>query len=260
VIRRGRRRALLPLAIAAALASGCAGLRPAPIPVAGDARPAALLAELARADARRRSLRAVAKLSLEGPAGAGRAKQILLVERPDRLRVEVLGLLDQTVAVLTTDGVRYQLFRSEGRSRTEGPVHAGLLWEVAGLAVTPEQAVRILLGAPAPPPEARLTGGTQLADGRLRLDLREPGSSGSLRLEFDRLARLVGWSLLDAGGATLREARFADHRPLGDELFPYELELFDHTTGAHARVVFLQVELNPALEPALFELARGGAG
>jgi hypothetical protein len=258
VIHCGR---LLPLAIAAALASACAGMRPAPPgPLADDdASPAALLAELERAGASRRSLRAIARLSLDGPAGSGRAKQILLVERPDRLRVEVLGLLDQTVAVLTTNGVRYRLFRSETRSETEGAVHAGLLWEVAGLAVTPAQAVRILLGAPALAPGSRLTGGTRLADGRLRLDLREPGASGSVRLEFDPQARLVGWSQLDAAGAAQYEARFADHRPLGGELFPHELELHDRTTGAHARVRFLQVELNPPLEPALFELAREGS-
>jgi len=38
------------------------------------------------------------------------------------------------------------------------------------------------------------------------------------------------------------------------------VELVDRTTGAEARVHFTSVELNPALDPALFELRIGGAG
>jgi hypothetical protein len=38
------------------------------------------------------------------------------------------------------------------------------------------------------------------------------------------------------------------------------VELIDRTTGAEARVRFASVELNPALEPELFELRMGGGG
>jgi hypothetical protein len=264
VRRRGPARACAlaaPLA-AALLALACAGARGprgTPLPI-GDTRPSALLESLARAGEARRSLRAVARLAVEGPAGGGRARQILLLERPGRLRVEILGLLDQRVAVLTTDGVEYRLYRAEDRSLTGGPVHDALLWDVAGLAVTPEQAVRILLGAPAPPAGARLTGGAELADGRVRLDLRAPERPETTRFEFDPAGRLAGWAWLDADGAPLQEARFADYRPLGDDAFPYEVELVDRTTGAEARVRFTSVELNPALAPELFELRIGGAG
>jgi hypothetical protein len=249
--------------VAAALAlAACSGLRgPQPVPLADtDVRPAALLEGLARAADARRTLRAVARLAVEGPAGGGRAKQILLVERPARLRVEILGLLDQRVAVLATDGERYRLYRAEDGSLTGGPVHDALLWEVAGLAVTPAQAVRLLLGAPAPPADARLAGGAQRADGTVRLDLRAPGARETTRLEFDAAGRLTGWARLDAGGEPLQEARFADYRPAGDALFPFEVELVDHGTGAAARVRYQSIELNPELAPELFELRLGGAG
>src|SRR5690606_24034801 len=138
----GRARALVAVLAVAPAASACGaprGPRATPLPAAG-LRPAALLDALARAGEARRSLRAVARLAIDGPAGGGRAKQILLLERPARLRVEVLGLLDQRVAVLTTDGAEYRLYRAADRSLTGGPVHDALLWEVAGLAVTPAQA------------------------------------------------------------------------------------------------------------------------
>lgn len=250
------------LALLLAFAFACAGARaPRATPLApADTRPGALLDALAQTGAARRSLRGVARLAVEGPAGGGRARQILLLERPARLRVEILGLLDQRVAVLTTDGVHYRLYRAEDGSLTGGPVHDALLWEVAGLAVTPEQAVQILLGAPEPPPGARLAGGAELADGRVRLDLRVPDRPGTTRLEFDPAGRLIGWARLGAGGEALQEARFGDYRALGGDAFPFTIELADRTTGAEARVHFASVELDPVLAPELFELRVGSGG
>lgn len=261
----GAARALVAAAallVALLFGAACAGPRApraTPLP-ADDRRPLALLDALARAGETRRTLRAVARLAVDGPAGAGRARQILLLERPARLRVEILGLLDQRVAVLATDGAEYRLYRAEDGSLTGGPVHDALLWEVAGLAVTPAQAVRILLGAPVPPEEARLAGGTLLADGRVRLELRAPGQSGAVRLEFDTGGRLASWARLDADGEPLQEARFADYRLVGEEAFPFAIALVDHGTGAEAEVHYTSVELNPALDPALFELRIGRGG
>ncbi len=261
-VRRARSSAVVIAGLVSALGLGCAAARsPRPVPLpASDVRPLALLADLARAGEARHSLRGVARLAIEGPAGEGRAKQVLLVERPAQLRVEILGLLDQRIAVLTTDGAEYRLYRAEDRSLTGGPVHAALLWEVAGLAVTPEQAVRLLLAAPALPAEARLIGGAQLADGRVELTLRAPQAAGSIRVAFDAGGRLVAWTLIGVDGEPLQEASWSDHRTLGDDEFPYRLELEDHTTGARAQVRFQAVELNPILAPELFDLRLGAGG
>lgn len=261
-----RARRALPLRIAslfcsAVLAAACAapsGPRALPMPP-GDARPAALLGGLAHLAAARRALRGVAQLALDGPAGSGRAKQVLVVERPARLRVDVLGLLDQTLAVLTTDGERFRLLRVPERSTDSGLVYPDLLRDVTGLAVTPEQAVALLLGAPLPPPGARVESAAQLPEGGVRVELRVPGAPERERLEFDADARLRGWARLDRGGEVLSEARFDDYQALGDDAFAREIGLFDRSSGARARLRFAQVELNPALPPGVFDLAVGGA-
>lgn len=246
------------------LLSGCASFRqPQPASAVAsvldaDVELPVLWAAHARAGEARSSLRAVARLGLEGPGGSGRAKQLVLVERPARLRVEILGLLDQRIAVLTTDGVEYQLFRAEDRSLTRGPVHAALLWEVAGLAVTPEQAVRLLLAAPALASQAQLVGGVQRADGRTELEFRAPGAAESVRIDLDTAGRLVGWTRSGVDAAPLQRARWSDYRMLGDEEFPFLLEIEDLGTGARARVQFQSVELNPVLSKELFELRLGG--
>src|SRR5262249_18076980 len=177
-------RALRPLAPRLALllslpALACAtGPRaPRPLP-AEDPRPAALLSGLAHAAEGRRTLRGVAQLALEGPNGSGRARQVLVLERPARLRVEGLGVLDPTLLVLTTAGGRSRLLRVPERSFDSGPVYPDLLRDVAGLAVTPEQAVELLLGVPLPPAGTHIEGAALLGEGGMRVEVGAGGSAG----------------------------------------------------------------------------------
>ena len=253
----------LPRPIAAlglAFAFACATARaPAPTPLrASDPRPAALLASVTRDAATRRALRGVARLAIDGPAGAGRAKQILVLERPARLRVEVLGLLDQTLAVLVTDGARYRLVRSQDRSVEEGPVYDALLADVAGLSVTPEQAVRLLLGAPQGAAE-QLESAAQLSDGGMRLVLRSYGASRREELDCDAAGNVQRWALLGAGGEPLLEARYGDRRALGGVAFAHEVELRDLRTDASVRIAWTRVELDPVLPPELFDVPSEAA-
>lgn len=260
------RRLASALVVLVGLAAGCrTPLGPVqPLPP-GDARPSALVADLARQARTRHSLRALAHLSLDGPAGSGRAKQVLVLERPARLRVETLGFLDQTVAVLVTDGERYRLFRTQERTLEEGRVHPALLYEVAGVALTAAEAVEVLLGVPAPPLDLLPAGGALLPDGGLRIDLA--GARGALqrRLEFDDQQRLRRVEVRDAG-RVLWEARFDEYRPVGAASFAHRVELRFPPTDTRARVSFRHVELNPELPPEVFvlrlpaDVARGGPG
>ena len=258
-----RARRALPLRAAFLVSLWALACATAPRPLAlpaGDPRPAALLGALARDGDARRALRGVAQLALDGPAGSGRARQVLVLERPARLRVEVLGVLDQTLLVLTTDGESYRLLRVPERSLDSGPVYPGLLRDVAGLAVTPEQAVELLLGVPQPPAGARVEAAEQLAGGGVRVEVTGSGAPERQLFEFDGASRLRRWAQLGADGGTLAEARFDDYRPLAGEDFAHEIALFDRVSGTQARLSFATVELNPTLPPGLFELPAGGAG
>jgi hypothetical protein len=251
-----RARRALPRSIAAsglALALACATSRvPAPSPLrASDPRPAALLESITRDAATRRSLRGVARLAVDAPAGSGRATQIIVLERPAYLRVEVLGLLDQTLALLVTDGARYRLVRSQDRSVAGGPVYDAMLRDVAGLSVTPEQAVGVLLGAPFAA-DARLERAALLPENAMRLELRRDGAPLREQLDCDAAGNLQRWALLGADGDMMLEALYGDRRPLGSVAFAYEVELRDPRADASVRVVWSRVELNPVLPPELF--------
>lgn len=221
-----------------------------------DPRPAHLLEALLANGAARRGLRGFASLALDGPEGSARAKQIVLLERPARLRVEVLGFLNQSVAVLTTDGERFALFRVEERAIEEGEIRPSLLWEVAGIALQPDAAVRVLLGVPGLPDGARALPARVTRTGGIRVAFAHEGHV--VAFEFGADKRLRAWRLeSDGAGTALIEASYSAYAPLAGTQFAHQIELLDHLHGTRAVVHFSDVELNPDLPPSLFSLQRG---
>lgn len=218
--------------------------------VEGDPRPARELAALRTLAAERLALRATAKVGFEGPDGSGSSTQLLLVQRPASLRIEVLGLLQQRVLVLATDGARYQLYRAESPGLETGDVHPGVLDEVAGLPLTPEAAASLLLATPAPP-DAPPAQAREDASGRLSLDWPDQ------TLDFDAAGRLIALAFHPDARERLL-ARWDAWPDASASAFPHRLELELPEQRTHWTVEFREVELDPALAPELFRLQLGG--
>ena len=251
--------ALLVLAIGL----GCAHA-PAPVPASpGDPEVALRVESWKALAASRRALRARARLAVDAP-GAGpdgadlslRSQQRLWLARPGRLRVEVLGLLDQALAVLAVDGERYALLQAAERRLERGEVYPGLLWDVARLDLSTREAVALLLGAPQ-------TEGWQLAGAyrigeALTLVFAEAGAEDGvpgpgLEAEFGRGGELQRLERRDAQGRSLWQARYSDFLELDGTAFAREVAV--RSRGARARVVLRGVELNPSLAPDVFAVA-----
>jgi hypothetical protein len=241
------------------LVAACRTLSPAvPLP-ADDPRPQAYLAAWGAWAEERRSLRGVVRLAVDGDALRLRSRQVLVAERPSRLRVEVQGLLNQTIAVLVTDGERYELLRAEVRAIERGPVHAGLLWEVAGLALTPREAVELLLGAPQLDTSLRVAAARQTPGGEVSLDLVDPAGEVRQRVAFDRDARLRGFERRE-DGHRLWSARYDEYEPVGATAFAHAIAL-ELAGGIQAELRLRGVELNPTLPADIFQLPPlDGAG
>jgi hypothetical protein len=238
--------------------SGCQSVPTATSLPPDDLRPAALLRGLATRGAERHSLRGVAKVALEGPGGASRSRQILVVERPAQLRVEVQGFLNQLVAVLVSDGARFELFRAQDSSVERGDVHPGILYQVAGIPLRPEAVVGVLLGAPDLGPHLLPGPAALLSDGDVRVDLVEEAGVGLRRLQFDPDANLRQLEVLTDTGELAWRARFEDYRPVGGVFFAHDIVLEFPLAEAYAEVTFQQVELNPELPPEVFGLRPAG--
>lgn len=248
------KRAALALAAALLLQTGC---RTLPVPVeklaVDDPRPQALLAEwTARAEGMR-SLRGSARVSLEGARGASFAQQLLAMERPARLRVEVLGLLRQRVAVLATDGERYELYRAETGAVESGEIRPTVLWEVTGVPLTPEEAVRIMLGVPRmEPPGGEITDAALSAESAVRFEIRGEEPLWPV-LEFDAEGLLSRYQVVGPGGAYL-QVRYRDYREMSGTRFAHRVELDFPASEVHAKVEFREVQLNPVLPESIFRL------
>jgi outer membrane biogenesis lipoprotein LolB len=231
------------------LLAGCSTLPPASIPLPpGDPRPALQASALRALALQRTALRATARIQVEGQGGAGFSRQLLLAERPGRLRIEVLSLMGQRALVLATDGDRYDLYRAGEVGIETGVIHPQLLQEVAGVALPPGDAVALLLAAPALPEGAPLHAAE---DAQGALSLTWPDRV--LRLDPEGRLREMRWQL--PGGSV--SAHYDDHRVLPDGAsFPFQMALHFDENGQQLRVDFREVELNPALAPALFRLGE----
>jgi hypothetical protein len=214
---------------------------------ADDARATERLAWLRAHAAARRSLRANARVSLSGAAGESFSRQLVLVERDAKLRIEVIGVLGQRTLVLASDGEEYDLYRAEtGRTET-GPVDAGVLWRVARIPLLPGEAVGLLLAAPAVPSEPPRA---------------EAGAGGELRLAwpdrsvtFDASGALASVRLLAApSGEEIASAKLLDWRGAGAGAFPYRVELDFAFQKGGALIEFRDVEVDAALDPSWFRL------
>jgi hypothetical protein len=238
-----------------------------PVPVLeplspGDPRPAALLAAWTQTAEARRGLRGRARIKVDASDDSVhlRGQQILVLERPARLRVEILGLLNQTLAVLVTDGGRFELFNAHDRSYRTGEVSPALLWEQAHLALRPEEAVDLLLGAPAPDPALRPAAAFGDDVGGVRIDLADASNAVRRRAGFDALGRLRWLEALDEAGRRLWRAEFRDYAQLGETAFAHTLDLEVDAGGTRAEIRLRDVELNPELPPDIFRLRAPQAG
>jgi outer membrane biogenesis lipoprotein LolB len=237
------------------LLSACTTVSPAlPLPPS-DPRPQAFVADLADLAEQRRSMRGVARVAVDSEDGqvSIRANQRLVVERPGRLRVEVLGFLSATAAVLATDGERYEFFLAEDRSYQSGPVHPHLLWEVSRIALPPEEVVDLVLGAPLPEVEYQLGPALVSGDGRIEVTLTDLAGAQLRTVAFDKMGLLRRVDVF-ARGRIAWTAHFDDYAGVGDRFFAHTLLVEFISARTTAEVSLRDVEINPDLQDDVFHL------
>lgn len=254
--------AAIALALSACRTPGA--LRPLP---AADPRPGLLLDAFERAALERRALRGRARIDVEGASGLRLSgRQVVVAERPTRLRVEVLGLFDQALVVLTTDGDHFELFRTADLSFEEGPLRPEILWEQARIALRPEEAIGLLLGAPLPEPGLVPVRAEGSEDGSVRVSLAAPGGAERRRLGFDAQGRLLRVEVLAEDGDVEWIAAFGDYAPVGGVPFAHAITLYVAQGDTRAEIRLRDVELNPELPAGVFSIrpprsaAFGGSG
>lgn len=225
-----------------------------------DPRPGRLMDELEELTQDRKALRGRARLSIDAPDLSFSRPQRMAAERPGRLRVEVLSLFDQVAALVVTRDSAYQFYDVRSDRLEEGRTDPEILWRVARIDLTPEEAVSLLLGVPLIQPGLVLAGSRGYEDGSVAVSRRDDQGVERERYLFDREGRLIEMRRLSKKGEVVFTARYSDYRPLPtgegqDGSFPFDLEMEFPRVDATARLDFKQVELPASLPSSLFELS-----
>jgi hypothetical protein len=268
----------------AVLALACARLPAEPEglplgdPLPGDdPRVTAALEAHRHAVTTRRALRGTARVMLEGPDFRLNRPQRLALERPARLRFEILAPFDQVAAILTTDGDHFEFYDAAEGGVQRGRVTASLLWDLAKIDLDPDELVGILMAAPALAPELIFAGAWLDPSGHVQLAFAgSAGGMAALRrtggrvVIFDAESRLAEFRAIEPGGGLRYRARFEDPRSMGSgggfgppgparsgapaTVFPKRITLDSPRVGASARFVWSRVIFEQRLSDRIFRL------
>lgn len=251
-----------------------------------DPQVARALAALEANAAQRQALRAIVKIAIDGPRGSGRAKQVLIAQRPASLRIEVFGLMNQVVSLLVTDGENFSTYDASRNTFERGAVQPQLLRSTTGVDLLPQEVVQLVLAAPELPLARQIEVAQRLRDGGLALVIRslpddsttdatrgstrsavrdfgdtEEGGEWRRRFEFDAALRLMRASALTQAGEPIWEAAFSDFAPRSPSHaapadpateFPRRMALQIPKDEIRVELWFSELELNPEFAENLF--------
>ncbi len=243
-----RRVRALPVLTVLAILVGCTTARPP------EAVPDALEAEgwrrWAAHQERAEHTQAViarARTEIEGASGAALSRQRFWLERPDKLRLEVQGMLGQPALAFATDGREVEIYRQGVAGIERGPLHDAVLWDLAGIPLPPREAVAALLAAPSVSLDMPQTVGWDSATGEVALGF----PAYTLFVDAAGLLRRLRWH---PEGHDWFTAHYEAWTEVGESMFPHRIELAFPANGGRALIRFADVEIVPSVDPARFRL------
>lgn len=238
----------------------------------------------------RPALRGSARVLLEGPDFKLNRPQRILVERPARVRFEVIGLFDQLAALLATNGSRFDFYDVSTGRISRGRVTPTLLWDLAKIDLDVDEFVGLLLAAPVPTPGIARSSVWLEPDGGIVLVFawpkREPSANcrilpdralleadcfvpagspveGGEMFLFDVDGRLAELRSLDQDGSLRFRATFDDYQPLavsvGDVEFPNRITIRSPGAASLASFEWTRVMLTDTLSDRFFTIPDRGA-
>ncbi len=245
-----RRRTTLLAALLSCILTGCTTAIVAPIPIQAPTRqwnPGELIETLRQRDQQFRSLRALARLDYAGPEGKNGFQEAILVQRPDRLRLETLSFLGAIMIVTVNDQEilgylpREDVFLRGQRSKE----NLKRLTKIP-LPLEVEEITALLLGLP--PVNIRAT---PQQDGN---SLSFPAADGGRAIVAFETNDAVPtrWERLNAGGEAEISVKFSDYVPTPAGLFPLRIAIESATQKRRLEVRYQEPELNAAIPAEIF--------
>jgi outer membrane lipoprotein-sorting protein len=201
-----------------------------------------IIQALQQRDEQFRSLRALARLDYAGPEGKNSFQEAILVQRPDRLRLETLSFLgaimivtvsdDEILGYLPREGVflRGQRSKENLRRLTKIP-----------LPLEVEEITALLLGLP-----PVNTGATPQADGNSLSFPAADGDQDVVAFETND-AVPTRWQRLNAAGEAEISVKFSDYVQTPAGLFPLRIAIESAIQKRRLEIRYQEPELNTTL-------------
>jgi outer membrane lipoprotein-sorting protein len=216
-------------ALFVSLIAGC-GLwkQPAATPVVRPPRaqvsPRALLASLERRRAQLHSVRALADMRYRAPKQNLHVSEVIVVERPDRLRIEVLSTFGMTMQITSDGRVLRAYFRGE-RTFYRGRASSENLVRFTRLDLEVRDVIDLLAGLP-PARDVAAPMAISFEDGRWRLEAPLASGGGTQVLWFEPATLLpAGADLLGRDGHAIYRAKFSAYRASGGVTVPRRISI-----------------------------------
>lgn len=256
------------LLIIFALAWGAAscGARQIPEPADPITSHEELLAKMEERSEGIRSARARAVMEYFGRTGRVRVRQALVIERPHNLRLETLSPFDTTLSIVVGNFRAITLYDLNTDEVYSGAPTADNLARLIPLRFTPSDIVSVLLGSPPLDRMREERGiwkvGWDTRRGAWRMFV--PALDGS---QLEIFVRHGSWTIsgareLDRQGKVLWEVRTASFQDVVSEgastEIPTQIRFLMNEEGLDVSLTVSDYELNPEIEPWLFELDLEG--
>jgi outer membrane lipoprotein-sorting protein len=258
---RGRFASILAVLGLVATSMGATGCRSAPAcPTNIRVDPARALADHESRRQAWSSLKAEARVTQWGESGRIRGTVLMFLEQPNRVRFDVMTAVGP-VAVLTSDGERFQLSDLRAGTFLEGAMCPANIARLLGISVSAEEVLLFL------------TGDTLVIEGAPRaMQCREglyivtlDGADGSTQeiaysipeSDFEKPASQQRLMLrrstqLGPEGEKLWEATYDEYADVDGRSFPMKVRFVDHVNGADTEVRVKSVSVDPTIPPDAF--------
>ena len=256
--RRGRRgtgswrrnRSGLIAALLAGILIGCSTATVPPVPRELSTRqwnPGELIEALRQRDQQFHSLRALARLDYAGPEGKNSFQEAILVQRPDRLRLETLSFLGAIMIVTVNDKEILGYLPREGAflRGQRSPENLRRLTKIP-LGLEVNEIAALLLGLPPVNMSA-----AALQNGNSVTSPTADGGQDIVTFETNE-AVPSQWERRDADGTTPINVAFSDYAATPAGLFPSRIAIESAAQKRQLQIYYQEPELNAALAAELF--------
>lgn len=194
------------------------------------------------------SMRALGRLEYRHPEATNVSKEAIVVERPDRLRVEVLSLFGSMFVLTSRDGAFTVYARSEDKIY-RGVASPKNMWRYARIGLPVIDLVDLVLGTP-PQREATWSHVTWDSEtGWIQLSQDVEGGAMVLWLE-DTLPRAA--ELRDTYGEVQWRAMFGKYQQHGDIRIATRIRLEVPDRDHSVKIELDDIDVNPTLEENTF--------